>query len=104
MADALAVADVIVCRAGLSTITELAALSKAAVMIPLPKSPQESNADMVADACVVLDQRQTTPQQLLDAITTLLCDEPARHDLSARMHSKLRTNIADELVEMLKIL
>ncbi len=104
MADALAVADVVVCRAGLSTITELAALSKTAVMIPLPKSPQEANADMVADACVVLDQRQTTSQQLFDAITALLCDEPTRRDLGARMHSKLRTNIADELVEMLKTL
>jgi UDP-N-acetylglucosamine--N-acetylmuramyl-(pentapeptide) pyrophosphoryl-undecaprenol N-acetylglucosamine transferase len=104
LTDALAVADVVVCRAGLSTITELAALSKAAVMIPLPKSPQEANADMVADACVVLDQRQTTPQQLLDTITTLLCDQPTRRDLGARMHSKLRTDTADELVEMLRSL
>ncbi len=104
MADALAVADVVVCRAGLSTITELAALSKAAVMIPLPKSPQEANADMVADACVVLDQRDTTPQQLLEAIYALLRDESTRRDLGARMHRKLPTNMADELVEMLKTL
>lgn len=104
MADALAVADVVVCRAGLSTITELAALSKAAVIIPLPDSPQRANADMVADASVVLSQPHTTPQQLLEAIYSLLNDESRRHDLGAKMHGKLRTNIADELVEMLRSL
>ncbi|MCR4314210.1 MAG: hypothetical protein NUV84_03115, partial [Candidatus Uhrbacteria bacterium] len=104
MADALAVAEVIVCRAGLSTITELAALSKAAVIIPLPDSPQYANADMVADASVILEQRHTTPQQLLEAIHALLNDEPRRGDLGAKMHGKLRTNVADELVEMLRSL
>ena len=104
MADALAVADVIVCRAGLSTITELAALSKAAVMIPLPKSPQEANANMVADASMVLIQRQTTPSQLLTSVESLLHDEPSRRTLGAKMHGKLRTKIADELVEMLQSL
>ncbi|MBI4435367.1 UDP-N-acetylglucosamine--N-acetylmuramyl-(pentapeptide) pyrophosphoryl-undecaprenol N-acetylglucosamine transferase [Candidatus Uhrbacteria bacterium] len=104
MADALAVADVVVCRAGLSTITELAALSKPAIMIPLPHSLQEANADMVADACVVLDQRRTTPEQLLEEIIALLESAQLRRELGAKMHGKLRTNIADELVEMLKTL
>ncbi len=102
MADALAVADVVVCRAGLATITELAALSKAAIMIPLPHSPQEANAEMVADATVVLNQQHTIPQQLLETVMVLLEDEARRRELGAKMHSKLRTNIADELVEMLK--
>lgn len=104
MADALAVADVVVCRAGLSTITELAALSKATIIIPLPDSPQRANADMVADASVVLDQRHTTPAQLLEAIVLILNDEPRRRDLGAKMYGKLRTDIADELVEMLRSL
>ncbi|MBI4256661.1 UDP-N-acetylglucosamine--N-acetylmuramyl-(pentapeptide) pyrophosphoryl-undecaprenol N-acetylglucosamine transferase [Candidatus Uhrbacteria bacterium] len=101
MADALAVADVVVCRAGLATITELAALSKASIMIPLPNSPQRANADMIADACVVLDQRHTTPEQLLQEVIALLEDDQRRRELGAKMHGKLRTNIADELVEML---
>lgn len=101
MADALAVADVVVCRAGLSTITELAALSKAAIIISLPNSPQQANADMVADASILLDQRHTTPHQLLDAIGLLVRDESSRRDLGAKMHGKLRTQVADELVEML---
>lgn len=104
MADALAVADVIVCRAGLSTITELAALSKAAVIIPLPDSPQHANADMVADASVILEQRHTTLRQLLEVIQALLNDEYRRSDLGAKMHGKLRTNVADELVKMLRSL
>lgn len=104
MADALVVADLVVCRAGLATITELAALSKAAIMIPLPNSPQESNAQMVEDACVVLDQRHTSPTQLLERIQTLLAEDHTRRDLGAKLHTKLRTRIADELVEMLRAL
>lgn len=104
MADALAAADVVVCRAGMSTITELAALSKAAVMIPLPNSTQEANAGMVQDACVVLTQGTATAGSLLESVVALLHDEPRRRDLGAKMHGKLRTKIADELVEMLRSL
>ncbi len=102
MADALAVADIVVCRAGLSTITELAALAKASVIIPLPHSPQESNAKMVEDASVVLDQNHTSELELLNVIETLLGDDTRRKELGEKIHTKLRTHIADELVEMLR--
>ncbi|KKW32339.1 MAG: UDP-diphospho-muramoylpentapeptide beta-N-acetylglucosaminyltransferase [Candidatus Uhrbacteria bacterium GW2011_GWA2_52_8d] len=101
MADALAVSDVVVCRAGLATITELAALSKVAVMIPLPNSPQEANGQMVEDACVLLDQRHVSSTQLLESIEALLNDKQHRRDLGVKMHNKLRTDVADEMVEML---
>lgn len=104
MADALAVADVVVCRAGLGTITELAALSKASILLPLPHSPQKANADMVADAAVVLDQRHASPGQLFKEIVALLEDDQRRRELGEKMHGKLRTNIADELVDLLKTL
>ncbi|NQV90182.1 UDP-N-acetylglucosamine--N-acetylmuramyl-(pentapeptide) pyrophosphoryl-undecaprenol N-acetylglucosamine transferase [Candidatus Uhrbacteria bacterium] len=101
MSDALAVADVVVCRAGLSTITELAALAKAAILIPLPNSPQEANAQMVEDACIVLSESQTQGKRLLEAILGLLTNEAERKTFGLKMHKKLRTDSADELVEML---
>lgn len=102
MADALAIADVIVCRAGMGTITELAALGKAAILIPLPHSAQEKNAQAVHDACVVLDQRSTTGDRLLETIERLLQDQGERQTLGKKMHNKLRTDVADELAEMLR--
>lgn len=40
---AYAVADLIICRGGMSTITELSRLGKAAILVPLPGSAQEDN-------------------------------------------------------------
>lgn len=57
--DAYAVADFVICRAGISTITELSALQKPAVVVPLPKSPQETNAQILAytrSAVVVFEE------------------------------------------------
>lgn len=101
MADALAVADLVVCRAGMGTITELAALGKPAVLIPLPDSAQEENAAAVQDACVVLDQRATTSNKLLETIERLLHDPERRRALGEQMRRALRTDIADELAAML---
>jgi len=101
MADALALADVVVCRAGLGTITELAALSKPAIVIPLPHSPQEANAAVVEGASVVLHEHRTSAEDLLREIELLLDSVDHRRDLGAKMHSMLSTNIADELAQML---
>lgn len=102
MADAYAVADVVVCRAGMGTITELAALSKAAILISLPHSAQEKNATAVADACVVMDQRSTTSERLFEKIENLLENSVERRFLGDKMHHKLRTDVADELAEILR--
>lgn len=45
---AYAVADLVVARGGMSTITELSYLRKAAILIPLPKSPQEQNVEILS--------------------------------------------------------
>lgn len=99
MADALALADLVVCRAGMGSITELAALAKPAILIPLPHSPQETNARAVEDACLVLDQRQITPDILLRSIFELLDNEARRKELGMKMRAKLRTHVADDLIE-----
>lgn len=102
MADALTLADVVVCRAGMGTLTELAALAKAAVVIPLPHSPQEANAREVEDACVVLDQSRVTTAGLLTTIVDLLDRPDRRKTLGLIMSSKLRTRIVDELAELVR--
>ncbi len=54
-------ADFVVCRAGLSTISELSVLGKMAIIVPMPRSHQELNA-------IYLEQKQAAlfaPQQFL---------------------------------------
>ncbi len=76
-ATAFADADLIVCRAGASTVTELAAVGAAAVYVPFPHAVddhQTTNAKFVADAGGgwLVQQRELTPQwlaQLLQSVT-----------------------------------
>jgi UDP-N-acetylglucosamine--N-acetylmuramyl-(pentapeptide) pyrophosphoryl-undecaprenol N-acetylglucosamine transferase len=57
MPSMLKKADVVLCRSGLATITELLYLSKPAFLVPLPSTHQEINAQVVADKFYILDQK-----------------------------------------------
>lgn len=74
MPDAFCVADLVVSRAGLGVLTELAALAKPAILIPIPDSHQEANAKyfLKNEAAVVLNQKILTEEELLKKIQDLL--------------------------------
>ena len=75
--NAFAWADVVVARAGSGTVSELLALQKPAVYIPLPKN--ESRGDQIQNAaylqglgvCEVLPQEKLTAENLLQSIDTV---------------------------------
>jgi UDP-N-acetylglucosamine--N-acetylmuramyl-(pentapeptide) pyrophosphoryl-undecaprenol N-acetylglucosamine transferase len=91
MPDLLAAADLVICRAGANTLAELAALGKAAVLIPLPLSAsrgeQIRNARHFASGggAVCLVQEETTSDRLLETVRDLLNNEPRRRTMSASM-------------------
>ena len=73
MARRYAGADLIVCRAGASTIAELAAAGVASVLVPYPHAVddhQTRNARFLADrsAAVLIPQRELTPQRLSEVL------------------------------------
>ena len=72
-AQAFADADLVVCRAGASTVTELAAIGAAAVFIPFPfavDDHQTRNARFLVDqgAGWLLPQAELTPQRLAEML------------------------------------
>ena len=74
-AQAFAAADLIVCRAGASTVTEIAAVGAAAVFVPFPAAVddhQTSNARFLVDqgAGLLLPQKNMTPEQLAELLQT----------------------------------
>jgi UDP-N-acetylglucosamine--N-acetylmuramyl-(pentapeptide) pyrophosphoryl-undecaprenol N-acetylglucosamine transferase len=83
MASAYAAADLVVCRAGATTIAELIALGKPALLVPYPfatNDHQQGNAEevvRVGGARLILDRDLTGHrlalelQELLDDATTL---------------------------------
>lgn len=103
MGHALAVADLVVSRAGLSTLTELAALGKPSLLIPMPRSHQNANASAfsLGGAAVVLQEEGLAADQLAEAILALLRDPGGMAALSERaramMPPQAEARIADEI-------
>jgi UDP-N-acetylglucosamine--N-acetylmuramyl-(pentapeptide) pyrophosphoryl-undecaprenol N-acetylglucosamine transferase len=100
MAHAFAVADIVIARAGMATITELAAMRKPAILIPLPHSPQEANAKILkeADAAIVLDQTVAGVGDIKAAALELLQNAKRREQMSRRIADVLPTDVAEKLV------
>lgn len=91
MPEAACAADLMVCRGGASTLSELIAAAKPAVIIPSPnvaENHQEANARALerAGGAVVIVEKDCTPELLYGTIKELLGD-PAR---LARMSAALR--------------
>ena len=72
-AHAFADADLVICRAGASTVTEIAAVGAAAVFVPFPfavDDHQTANARFLVDqgAAWLMPQTEMTPQALADML------------------------------------
>lgn len=73
----MAAADALICRAGAMTLSELAILGKAAVLIPSPNvtdNHQYKNAHELeaADAAVLIEEHELSGGRLADEIESLL--------------------------------
>lgn len=100
-AQAYAQADLIVCRAGASTVTEIAAVGAAAVFVPFPSAVddhQTTNARFLVDAGGgwLVQQRELTPEWLADLIQKTERPELIRRALAAK--AKEKTNATAEVV------
>ena len=83
----MAAADVVICRAGAMSISEIAAAACAAVLIPSPNvtgDHQYKNAKVLADAgaaCLVTEDHLASGA-LCEAVLSLLCSDEKRRSLS----------------------
>ena len=97
-------ADVIVCRAGATTLAELTAAGRPAILIPLPTATddhQRKNADALVrqGAAQVIDQRDLTGARLAEALVALARDGSARARMSAAARGMARPDAARVIVD-----
>ena len=90
MARVCRAADLVICRAGASTISELTALGVPALMVPSPyvtNNHQEKNARVLeaAGGAVVLTERECSGQALFQAACTILHDDRRRAEMEQAM-------------------
>ncbi len=80
-------AQVVVCRAGATTLAEITAAGRAAVLVPLPTATddhQRKNADVLAraGAADVIDQRELTGTRFAAAVLALAHDHERRERMA----------------------
>ncbi|MFZ5639891.1 MAG: undecaprenyldiphospho-muramoylpentapeptide beta-N-acetylglucosaminyltransferase [Bacillota bacterium] len=107
MEDALAAADLVVCRAGAATLAEITALGLPAILIPYPfaaENHQEYNARALADrgAALLIKDRELTGPQLLQEIIRLLEDKAALAKMAAAAKSLGRPQALAEIMKCME--
>ena len=104
MVDALAAADLAICRAGAATMAELPATGTPAVLIPGEFSAQEGNARALADggaAGVILDRELDAAR--LAGETLALLDDPARlARMAAACRALAHLDAADRIANLVR--
>jgi UDP-N-acetylglucosamine--N-acetylmuramyl-(pentapeptide) pyrophosphoryl-undecaprenol N-acetylglucosamine transferase len=90
MGTVMRAADLVLCRAGASTISELTALGVPAIIVPSPNvanNHQEHNARVLADAggAVMLLEKDSSGQRLFDTACEILNDPDRREKMSQAM-------------------
>jgi UDP-N-acetylglucosamine--N-acetylmuramyl-(pentapeptide) pyrophosphoryl-undecaprenol N-acetylglucosamine transferase len=106
MSGAYAKAELVICRAGATTLAELMVAKKASILIPFPYATdnhQEVNARALVDAGAALMFRESelTGQQLAEQIRALK-DDPARlRKMEKRAALQGRPEAAKELADVL---
>ncbi|MFZ5365227.1 MAG: undecaprenyldiphospho-muramoylpentapeptide beta-N-acetylglucosaminyltransferase [Patescibacteria group bacterium] len=103
LADAFAAADLVISRAGFSALTELAALAKPVILIPLPNDDQLSNARYfeTKKAAEIFDQEKMTGAELLKKIKTLLSDSQSAAALSGNIGQIMSRNAGRLFVDVI---
>lgn len=108
MHDLMGAADVIISRAGATTIAEMSALKKAVILVPferLPGAHQLKNAEklkelgavvMVPDAVM-----QKDPSELLESTRHLVRAPKEREQLADKLHAEAKPDAAEKLAEVL---
>ncbi|MDX9979910.1 MAG: UDP-N-acetylglucosamine--N-acetylmuramyl-(pentapeptide) pyrophosphoryl-undecaprenol N-acetylglucosamine transferase [Lentisphaeria bacterium] len=100
-------ADLVVCRAGASSICELALFGKPAILIPLPTAAEDhqtANARSLAacGAAWMLPQDEAKPEMLADLLGDFLRSPGTWREIGQRIHEFARPDATERVVQVLR--
>jgi UDP-N-acetylglucosamine--N-acetylmuramyl-(pentapeptide) pyrophosphoryl-undecaprenol N-acetylglucosamine transferase len=107
----MAAADVIVCRAGAMTLSELALTEKPAVLVPYPyaaENHQYKNAKVLSDsgAAILIADSELDEEKIENAVNKILYTENAAEDMAKSIKKfampKANEDIYKKLIELIK--
>lgn len=106
MPEALCAADIVVSRAGISTLSELVILAKPTVLIPIAGSHQVDNAGYFQknNAVITLSETSLNSVTLTGVIKELFLDKSQRENLSRNIQKMMDRDGAEKVAkELLEI-
>lgn len=101
----MAAADLVICRSGASTLSELAVLGKPAILVPSPNvtnNHQERNARVLEKkgAAVLIPESEITPDKLLGSVSLLLSHPETLAAMSDQMKKISVTNATERITDI----
>ncbi len=105
MSEVMAASDLVIARSGAITLSEIAALGKASVLIPSPnvvRNHQEQNAREFerAGASVVITEPELSADVLYDKIITMTSDKKLLEDMSRKVKTLAKTDALEEIYKL----
>jgi UDP-N-acetylglucosamine--N-acetylmuramyl-(pentapeptide) pyrophosphoryl-undecaprenol N-acetylglucosamine transferase len=106
VAPAMAAADLVICRAGATTLAELAASGRPAVLVPFAAATgdhQRRNARVLvtAGAAAMVEESELSGDRLASLVSDLLTDDVRRLAMARAMHRQARPDAAGMIVARL---
>ncbi|PLX20353.1 undecaprenyldiphospho-muramoylpentapeptide beta-N-acetylglucosaminyltransferase [Candidatus Parcubacteria bacterium] len=104
IAKAYAIADIVVSRCGIASLSELSYLSKASILIPMPDSHQEDNARVFEDAgaAIVLNEKKLDKYSFVISIENLLGDDNKLTKIKEKMGKMMKRNPEEEIIKLIE--
>jgi UDP-N-acetylglucosamine--N-acetylmuramyl-(pentapeptide) pyrophosphoryl-undecaprenol N-acetylglucosamine transferase len=105
----MAAADLVICRAGAMTLSEIAAMKKAAIVIPSPNvtdNHQYKNAKVLSDAgaAVLVEEKELESISIADKVRELAQDPERRRDMEEKISNFVRPDVSKLIYNEIKLL
>lgn len=107
MEEIMNISDLLVCRSGAITITEVAKLGKPAIFIPLPnvsQNHQEKNAKVLEEvgAAKIILNNELTGEKFKKEIEQIIEDKELLKDMEKKAHKMNIENVEDNIYKEIK--
>ena len=105
MARCLSAADLVICRAGASSLSEFQALGKASILIPSPnvtENHQYHNAMALVNngAAVIIEEKDLTGDRLLTEINKLISDGEKLKEIGSNAKKMATLNAKEQIADI----
>lgn len=106
MPRVMAAADIVVCRAGAITLSELQARGKVSILIPSPnvaENHQYHNAMALVrrNAAEVIEEKDLTPEKIMELADSILSDREKLRLMSENAHKMAITDSCERIYEII---